>query len=189
MACACICIAIACDSARPRLDVTRPATPAETLTVAAPAETLTVSAPADTLTVPAPAETLTVSAAPNVFAAASAQALLPSILSDADTTGATMIWSSSDEGIAVVNQMGMVVGRTAGTAVVRGSIGKSLSFTSVQVVPPEDSPLRIIAHRGFMRLFPENTIVAVRGAFDHHAVAVEVEIRLSSFGLPVVMHD
>ena len=100
-----------------------------------------------------------------------------------------MIWSSSDEGIAVVNQMGMVVGRTAGTAVVRGSIGKSLSFTSVQVVPPEDSPLRIIAHRGFMRLFAENTIVAVRGAFDHHADAVEVDIRLSADGVPVVMHD
>jgi glycerophosphoryl diester phosphodiesterase len=40
-----------------------------------------------------------------------------------------------------------------------------------------------------MRRYPENTIVAVRGAFDQGADAVEVDIRLDADAEPMVMHD
>ena len=149
----------------------------------APAETLAVSA---TL---APAETLMVSAAPNVFTAAAAQAPAPTPLDSTDMAGTTASWWSDDPHIALVNQRGMVVGRVPGTTMVQAALGERTSYTTVQVVPHADSPIRIIAHRGFMRRFPENTLVAVKGAFDNGADAVEVDIRLSADGVPVVMHD
>ena len=132
-------------------------------------------------------ETLTVTAAPNVFTA-SAQAAAPP-LSAADAAGTTASWSIADRSIALVNQMGMVVGRTPGTTTVQAARESGMSFTTVQVVAPEEPPIRIVAHRGFMRKFPENTIYAVRSSFDAGADAVEVDIRLSADGVPVVMHD
>ena len=206
--CAGIVSAIACEAVAPRFKVPLPAAPAESLTVRpapAPAESLTVSPPSasvESLTVsvlPVPAETLTVSqpvapaeltlsAAPNVFSAASVQAAPQLEPSGAASEGIT-VWSSNDQRIAVVNQMGMVVGRALGATVVRRSRGDHFSLTSVQVVRPEASPIRIIAHRGFMRRFPENTLVAVKSAFDNGADGVEVDVRLDADAEPMVMHD
>jgi glycerophosphoryl diester phosphodiesterase len=138
---------------------------------------------------PAPAETLTVIGAPNVFTAATAQAATPAPLSDDGGGDTTASWSTTDRQIALVNQWGMVVGRAPGTTVVEAEHKGRWAFTAVQVVPSADPPFRIIAHRGFMRRFPENTIVAVRGAFDQGADAVEVDVRLSADGVPVIMHD
>ena len=140
---------------------------------------------------PTVAETLTVVAAPNVFSAASAQALAPPSMAGAgtDSIDRTPTWSTSDRRIALVNQIGMVVGRATGNAVVGAQLDGRWAFTSVQVVESSDPQFRIIAHRGFMRRFPENTIPAVRGAFDQGADAVEVDIRLSADGVPMVMHD
>jgi len=162
-ACACIVVVPGCDAVLPRLQVGA---------------------------VPTPAETLTVAAAPNVFSAASAQAASPPLASDDD--GAPQpapTWSTSDRNVALVNQYGMVVGRALGTAVVQAELAGRWAYTTVKVVPTPGPPFRIIAHRGFMRRFPENTIPAVRGSFDQGADAVEVDIRLSADGVPVVMHD
>jgi glycerophosphoryl diester phosphodiesterase len=130
--------------------------------------------------------TLVVSAAPNVFADAPVQAPVPD-LSRASTTRAS--WLSADRAVALVNRDGMVVGRSPGTALLAASIEGRPSFTLVRVVPQDVPPIRIIAHRGFMRRFPENTLVAVRGSFDEGADAVEVDVRLSADRVPVVMHD
>lgn len=48
--------------------------------------------------------------------------------------------------------------------------------------------MRCIAHRGFAGLYPENTLTAVRQAADQ-ADMIEVDIRLSRSGDPVVIHD
>jgi glycerophosphoryl diester phosphodiesterase len=138
---------------------------------------------------PAPAETLRVRSAPNVFTAASTQAPAPAPLDSTDPAATAASWWSGDPRIAVVNQRGMVVGRAPGTTLVKASLGTHSSYTAVQVVPPGDTSVRIIAHRGFMRRFPENTLPAVKGAFDNGADAVEVDIRLTTDGVPVVMHD
>jgi glycerophosphoryl diester phosphodiesterase len=46
----------------------------------------------------------------------------------------------------------------------------------------------IIGHRG-SALAPENTLAAVRRGFDDGADVVEVDVQLSSDGVPVLMHD
>jgi glycerophosphoryl diester phosphodiesterase len=166
VACACACIAVpACgDAVLPHLQITA---------------------------VPSPAETLTIAGAPNTFSAASMPAAAPSppADADADSVARSPSWSTSDRNIAVVNQLGMVVGRAAGSALVGAELDGRWTYTAVNVVPSTDPGFRIIAHRGFMRSFPENTIIAVRGAFDQGADAVEVDIRLSADHVPFVMHD
>ncbi|MEZ0345223.1 MAG: glycerophosphodiester phosphodiesterase family protein [Infirmifilum sp.] len=47
----------------------------------------------------------------------------------------------------------------------------------------------IVAHRGASGYEPENTLRAVRRALEMKVDAVEVDVRLSKDGVPVVMHD
>lgn len=61
------------------------------------------------------------------------------------------------------------------------------SPTGSKLYVPTD--IIVAAHRGFPGLFPENTLVAVRGALDRGADAVEVDVRLTRDGIPVLMHD
>ncbi|MFC6952908.1 glycerophosphodiester phosphodiesterase [Halorubellus litoreus] len=49
--------------------------------------------------------------------------------------------------------------------------------------------MQLVAHRGFAREAPENTLAAVRHAADAGANAVEVDVRAASDGTPVVVHD
>ena len=47
----------------------------------------------------------------------------------------------------------------------------------------------VIAHRGDSRHAPENTIAAISRAIDAGADGVEIDLRLSLDGIPVVIHD
>ncbi len=53
---------------------------------------------------------------------------------------------------------------------------------------PGDRTL-VIAHRGGALLFPENTIVAFRGAVELGADVLEMDVFQTSDGVPVVIHD
>ncbi len=53
---------------------------------------------------------------------------------------------------------------------------------------PEELPL-VVAHRGASATYPENTLEAFDAAVVAGARAVEFDVRLSSDGVPVVMHD
>lgn len=47
----------------------------------------------------------------------------------------------------------------------------------------------VVAHRGASSTIPENTLEAFAGALDAGADAVELDVRLTADGVPVVMHD
>jgi len=47
----------------------------------------------------------------------------------------------------------------------------------------------VFAHRGFAGSYPENTVAAVRGAVDHGADAVEIDVQPTADGDVVVFHD
>jgi glycerophosphoryl diester phosphodiesterase len=51
-----------------------------------------------------------------------------------------------------------------------------------------DRPI-VVAHRGASVEQPENTIAAFEAAIDAGADAIEFDVRLTSDGVPVVMHD
>lgn len=52
-----------------------------------------------------------------------------------------------------------------------------------------DGRPRLIAHRGFADVFPENTVGAIRGAAERGATMVEVDCRACASGDVVVHHD
>lgn len=47
----------------------------------------------------------------------------------------------------------------------------------------------LVAHRGWQRRFPENTLASVKGALDAGARYVEIDVQLSADGEPVLFHD
>jgi glycerophosphoryl diester phosphodiesterase len=47
----------------------------------------------------------------------------------------------------------------------------------------------LIAHRGYAKHFPENTLVAFAAALDSGATYIETDIQLSKDGVPVLFHD
>jgi glycerophosphoryl diester phosphodiesterase len=47
----------------------------------------------------------------------------------------------------------------------------------------------VVAHRGASALYPENTLPAFEGAIDAGADLVELDVRLSADGVPVILHD
>jgi glycerophosphoryl diester phosphodiesterase len=54
---------------------------------------------------------------------------------------------------------------------------------------PEQSWPIVVAHRGASAAFPENTLQAFDGAVAAGADFVELDVRLTADGVPVIMHD
>ncbi|MFA5607892.1 MAG: glycerophosphodiester phosphodiesterase family protein [Leucobacter sp.] len=52
-----------------------------------------------------------------------------------------------------------------------------------------DGNISIVSHRGAAALAPENTLAAVRVAAEQRVDFVEVDLRLTSDGVPILMHD
>ena len=48
---------------------------------------------------------------------------------------------------------------------------------------------KIIAHRGASGSAPENTLAAIRLAAEHGATWIEIDVNISSDGVPVLFHD
>ncbi len=47
----------------------------------------------------------------------------------------------------------------------------------------------LVAHRGYAKRYPENTLVSIRAALDAGARAVEFDVQLTADRVPVVLHD
>lgn len=52
-------------------------------------------------------------------------------------------------------------------------------------LPPEV----LMAHRGYPRRYPENSLAGTRAALDGGALMVEFDVQLTADGVPVVIHD
>jgi len=48
---------------------------------------------------------------------------------------------------------------------------------------------QVVAHRGFSRLYPENTLLSMEQALRHGACYLECDIQLTKDKLPVLLHD
>jgi glycerophosphoryl diester phosphodiesterase len=60
------------------------------------------------------------------------------------------------------------------------------------LIPPDrlpPGPIQLIAHRGNAREFPENTIPAFASALSIGLRCLELDVHLSSDGVPIVIHD
>jgi len=98
-------------------------------------------------------------------------------------------WQSSNTDIIDVSGGGELLARGPGTATVTASSGHQQASTVLTVKRLPLPDLYIVAHRGFAGVFPENTLVAVQGAFERGADAVEVDVAMARDRVPIIMHD
>ena len=62
--------------------------------------------------------------------------------------------------------------------------------TSVATAPGIGSTnMEVIAHRGFVDQFPQNTLLAMSAARRRGATSLEADVRVSSNGVPILYHD
>jgi glycerophosphoryl diester phosphodiesterase len=61
--------------------------------------------------------------------------------------------------------------------------GTDTCIPAIQAFPP------IIAHKGGGNQAPENTLLAIRTAQEFNVPAIEIDVMLSSDGIPMLFHD
>lgn len=49
--------------------------------------------------------------------------------------------------------------------------------------------MKIIGHRGARGLAPENTLASIQKAIEHHVNEVEIDVRVTKDGVPILHHD
>ena len=49
--------------------------------------------------------------------------------------------------------------------------------------------LRLVAHRGYPRRYPENTLLSLLAALEAGAEFVEFDVQMTADGVPVLLHD
>lgn len=57
------------------------------------------------------------------------------------------------------------------------------------VYQPQALKMNLIAHRGFISHFPQNTLLAMQKALDNGADELECDVQLSKDNIPVLFHD
>lgn len=100
-------------------------------------------------------------------------------------------WRSSDPTVAVVGPSGLVAARQPGTAWIVGQTGAWMDSLPLTVTDGEEKAdtTIVVAHRAFGAVFPENTLPAIRRALESGARVIEVDVRFSADGHPVIIHD
>ncbi len=48
---------------------------------------------------------------------------------------------------------------------------------------------QLVAHRGYPRRYPENTLQGIQAAIDAGARYVEFDVQITADGVPILMHD
>ncbi|HET7553137.1 MAG TPA: glycerophosphodiester phosphodiesterase family protein [Gemmatimonadaceae bacterium] len=137
-------------------------------------------------------DSATISSEPSIFTLDGSTDLSVAFLDSADQpipVGVAPVWTSSDESVALVSPLGTVVGVGPGRATITATVGSVRGQSTVTVLPAADTGIVIAAHRGFRSVYPENTVVAITGAFERGADAVEIDVQLTLDGVPVLMHD
>ena len=118
----------------------------------------------------------------------------PLIATAVSTSGAPIVvqniaWGSRDTSLVRVDQRGTVFAIRAGTTTVSAFAGSKVATATITGTYPPLTGVRLYAHRGFARIFPENTLVAADSALARGADGVEADVQLTSDSVAVVIHD
>lgn len=67
--------------------------------------------------------------------------------------------------------------------------GSDLILSENEVLYTSTDRVKVAAHRGIHKYYPENSIPAIQEAINMGVDIVEIDIRVSEDGIPVLMHD
>jgi len=62
-------------------------------------------------------------------------------------------------------------------------------MSDAELVQKHDAPPKLIAHRGYAKKYPENTLLSLNQAFKAGVEHVEFDIQFTADGIPVLFHD
>ncbi|MDN3595089.1 glycerophosphodiester phosphodiesterase family protein [Zunongwangia endophytica] len=65
----------------------------------------------------------------------------------------------------------------------------SFQYTSENLFDPSADVILVAAHRGMHINFPENSLKSIEDAILHNIDIVEVDVRLTKDGIPILIHD
>ncbi|WBL23146.1 glycerophosphodiester phosphodiesterase family protein [Zunongwangia sp. HRR-M8] len=65
----------------------------------------------------------------------------------------------------------------------------SFEYTSENLFDPSPTVILVAAHRGMHTNFPENSLQSIEDAIVHNIDIVEVDVRLTKDGIPILIHD
>lgn len=77
----------------------------------------------------------------------------------------------------------------AGCAVAETSAVRSIDVLKQAFEDVGDGPILVVAHRGCWSAAPENSVAAMQACIDLGVDAVEIDVRLTRDGKPIVFHD
>jgi glycerophosphoryl diester phosphodiesterase len=99
--------------------------------------------------------------------------------------GVEPTWTTQDATKATITNEGLLTAHNAGTVQIRASFAGVDDTITLRVLSRD----ALIAHRGFMQVFPENTIPAIQGSGKLGATGIEFDVHFTADGVPVLMHD
>ncbi|WBL24907.1 glycerophosphodiester phosphodiesterase family protein [Zunongwangia sp. HGR-M22] len=65
----------------------------------------------------------------------------------------------------------------------------SFQYTNENLFDPSPTVILVAAHRGMHTNFPENSLQSIEDAIVHNIDIVEVDVRLTKDGIPILIHD
>lgn len=104
-------------------------------------------------------------------------------------TGAPISWSIGDTSVIRLSAAGIMVARDVGTTTATATAAGASASMQVVVVRRPLPEVLLVAHRGYAGVYPENTLVAFKGAVALGADALETDMQFTSDSVPVIMHD
>lgn len=109
----------------------------------------------------------------------------------ADASNTAVRYTSTNPAVATVAESGLVTGVAPGVTTIRvdSADGYSTASVDVEVYKVELKDEKLIAHRGYSSMAPENTTAAFRLAVENGFWGVECDVRKTLDDEFVIMHD
>lgn len=104
-------------------------------------------------------------------------------------------WKSDREEIVSVEKNGLVTANKTGRAVVSAYIGNGKKYVLEFVVYNSQAEKglinnkRLVSHRGYNVIAPENTMSAFRKSYEYGYKFIETDVTFTADGVPVLLHD
>lgn len=109
--------------------------------------------------------------------------------------GKAVRWESSNLESATVDGNGVVTAHKTGTSIISANVenGRKYDFEikvyNSQTLQGLLNNKRLVSHRGYNAIAPENTMSAFQKAYEYGYKYVETDVTFTADGVPVLLHD
>lgn len=109
--------------------------------------------------------------------------------------GKAVRWESNNMECATVDGNGMITAHKAGISIISAYTGNGRKYDlEIKVCISQPLPgllnnKRLVSHRGYNAIAPENTMSAFQKSYEYGYKYVETDVTFTADGVPVLLHD